>query len=255
MDPVGSSGTVSDAPPAHWGFWGTILWGALVGILFYLVQGGVFLGFIVARNPRLTEPDLPRLVAEATSNGTLLAYATFATTLICGALVIGIVKLKKRSNLRNYLALQRVTWATLLKWIGLMIGFAVLSDLITILVGRPLVPPFMLSAYATASPVWILWVALLVAAPLFEEPFFRGFLLKGFESSLLRPHGAVIVTALLWAVIHLQYDLIEIATIFLMGLLLGAARVRTGSIAVPLVMHSVANLIASVETALNVGPL
>src|SRR5262249_28141044 len=87
--PAGSE-TPGNAPPAHWGFWGTLLWAALVGIVFYVLQGGVVLVFIAARNTEpISESALHRLAVEAAGNGTLLAYATFVTTLICGALVVG----------------------------------------------------------------------------------------------------------------------------------------------------------------------
>src|ERR1043166_9405781 len=102
----------------------------------------------------------------------------------------------------------------MLKWIGLLAGLIVLSDSITILLGRPIVPSFMSAIYATANPPWMLWVALIIAAPLFEEVLFRGFLFTGFESSFMGPIGTVIVTAGLWAIIHVQYDAYGIATIF-----------------------------------------
>jgi membrane protease YdiL (CAAX protease family) len=63
------------------------------------------------------------------------------------------------------------------------------------------------------------------------------------------PLWAVAITAALWAIIHQQYDAYDIGVIFVMGLLIGAARVRTGSIYVPIAMHSVASLIATIEAA------
>jgi membrane protease YdiL (CAAX protease family) len=123
------------------------------------------------------------------------------------------------------------------------------TDVTTSLLGRPIVPSFMSAMYATADPVWMIWVAMLIAAPLFEEMFFRGFLFEGFQSSLLGTVGTVIVTAGLWAVIHVQYDAYGIVTIFSLGLLFGAARAYTGSLLVPLGLHSAANLVATIQAA------
>jgi membrane protease YdiL (CAAX protease family) len=123
------------------------------------------------------------------------------------------------------------------------------TDVTTSLLGRPIVPSFMSAMYATADPVWMIWVAMLIAAPLFEEMFFRGFLFEGFQSSLLGTVGTVIVTAGLWAVIHVQYDAYGIVTIFCLGLLFGAARAYTGSLLVPLGLHSAANLVATIQAA------
>ena len=103
--------------------------------------------------------------------------------------------------------------------------------------------------YETANPAWLFWGALIVAAPLFEELFFRGFLFKGLETSFLGTAGTIIVTSGIWAAIHLQYDAYGIATVFILGLLLGVARAQEGTLLLPLGMHSAANLVAAIETA------
>jgi membrane protease YdiL (CAAX protease family) len=75
-------------------------------------------------------------------------------------------------------------------------------------------------------------------------------MITGLSSSRLGASGAVLLSALAWASIHGQYDWYGIVTIFALGLLLGAARVRTRSVVTPLVMHIAANLIATLEAAL-----
>jgi membrane protease YdiL (CAAX protease family) len=64
--------------------------------------------------------------------------------------------------------------------------------------------------------------------------------------------GAVGITSLLWAVIHLQYDIYGITTVFALGLLFGIARLKTDSIHLLMVMHSLTSLVASMETALYI---
>jgi uncharacterized protein len=112
------------------------------------------------------------------------------------------------------------------------------------------VPEFMREAYATAEPLWLFWIALVVAAPLFEEVFFRGFLFSGLESSALGPAGAIVVTGAVWAAIHFQYDAFDMTLILCLGLVLGVARLSTRSLLVPFVMHATMNLVATAETAL-----
>jgi hypothetical protein len=90
-----------------------------------------------------------------------------------------------------------------------------------------------------------------VVAPVFEELFFRGFLLAGFASSFLRPAGAVLVTSASWALIHLQYDLYGMVTIFVLGLLLGAARLASGSVLLTIGLHAFSNLLSTVETIIK----
>ena len=87
---------------------------------------------------------------------------------------------------------------------------------------------------------------------------FRGFLLEGFRRSRLGPAGAVLLTSLIWTVLHAQYGLYELTHIFLLGIILGAARLSTGSVKVPMALHAVVNLIATIETHLamsaGIGP-
>ena len=74
--------------------------------------------------------------------------------------------------------------------------------------------------------------------------------MEGFRSSFLGPIGAVVLTPAAWAAIHLQYDAYGISTIFVMGCLLGTARIQTGSVLLPIGMHVLVNLIATTEAAL-----
>jgi membrane protease YdiL (CAAX protease family) len=133
-------------------------------------------------------------------------------------------------------------------WLGLLGGLLVIEELLAIALGHSR-SGSMSVAYATANPVWLLWIALVIAAPLFEEMLFRGFLLKGFATSFMGPIGAVFVTSGVWAVLHVQYDAFDMATVFCSGLLLGTARLVTGSLLVPLALHAAVNLLATVEVA------
>jgi membrane protease YdiL (CAAX protease family) len=130
--------------------------------------------------------------------------------------------------------------------------FAIAWDGLTYLLDRPIIPEFMLRAYETAYFVPLLWLAIVIAAPLAEELFFRGFLFESVRYTRLGVTGAVVITSLLWAVIHLQYGPYEITTVFILGLILGVARLITGSIYTPIVMHGLVNLVATVEVAVYI---
>ena len=52
--------------------------------------------------------------------------------------------------------------------------------------------------------------------------------------------------------VHLQYDTYEIVSVLLFGLLLGYARLKTNSILVPVIMHAVNNLAATMEVAVYI---
>jgi len=234
----------------HWKLLGTILWGSAIAIVFVLLQIVTMLAVMLRAKGELTEQQSMDLLVSAQSDGVLLSVSTFATTIACGALIVGIIRLKRGAILADYLAIRAVPPMTLLKWLGFLALFLAVSDLTSIILGRPLVPEFVTTTYNSTSPVWLIWVALVVAAPIFEEGFFRGFLFRGFASSFMGPIGATILTAGLWAVIHAQYDSYGIGTIFFLGLLFGAARMSTGSLLVPLAMHAVSNFLSAAEAAL-----
>ena len=250
VDRPTDSAQVEDRASRHWGLAGTIAWGVAIAIAFVLVQA--FMVGVVGfqEGQELTDRQFLDLVAAAERNGVFVSIATFATTVVGCALVAGVIKLKRGSNLADYLALRAVPAKTLLLWLGALIVFAAISDLLSVVLGRPVVPDFMKAIYATARPVWLVWAALLVAAPVFEEVFFRGFLFRGFAASFIGPIGAVALTAALWALIHTQYDLFGIATVFCLGLLIGAARMLTRSLWVPIAMHAMANFVSTLEAAL-----
>jgi hypothetical protein len=130
-----------------------------------------------------------------------------------------------------------------------LLTFALFSDLLTWVLGKPIVPEVMLEAYRTSVWPILLWVAVVICAPWGEELFFRGFLFKGWLHSPLGGWGTIFLTSLIWAAIHLQYDLYGVATIFVGGLLLGYARLRSGSLYPSILMHTLMNVLAMGQTA------
>ena len=234
----------------NWQLVGTVTWGVGIALIFFVTNIITTLIIALRGQGDLSEEKISVLLASASGDGVVLSVATFVTTLVCVPVVVGVAKLKKHSNIKDYFALKAVPIRSLMVWLGILIIFNALSDGLTVLLGKPIVPEFMGVAYASARPAWMLWLAFVVAAPLFEETFFRGFLFTGFASSVVGPLGAVAITSVLWAAIHMQYDLYGIGTLFLLGILLGLARMLTGSLIVPLALHSISNIIAVAETAL-----
>jgi uncharacterized protein len=135
-------------------------------------------------------------------------------------------------------------------------GFIVLSNLVSTLLGRGIVTDFQIEIYRTARAqgmLPLLWLAVAVVTPFGEETLFRGFLFRGL---LRRPRDAwptIIVTALLFALIHVQYDWFVIGQVFVAGLLLGWMRWATGSTVLTMLLHGLINIEGMLETALLYG--
>ena len=149
--------------------------------------------------------------------------------------------------------MRAVNGKALIKWSLIIIIFAGLSDSFSYLINHPIIPKIIIKWYTNAHSIPLLYIALVIAAPLSEEIVVRGFMFKGLQSSRLGTPGAIILTSLLWSIIHLQYDIYIICTIFLGGLLLGYARYKSKSLFPPVIMHMTMNLTALIETTVYVS--
>jgi membrane protease YdiL (CAAX protease family) len=84
-----------------------------------------------------------------------------------------------------------------------------------------------------------------ILGPIAEELLFRGILFSRLQHTrFINKWAIVVVLAAAWAAIHIDYNLQVIAVIFVFGLLLGSATIKSKSILVPIVMHIVWNLYA-----------
>lgn len=236
-----------------WGFAGTFLWALLiylVAALISLLTIGVYVGFVYGRVSGL---ELQQLMLEHQFNGYILSIIEFVTLVVCGGMVVGVVKLKKGSDLKDYLGLKVFPFKVLKYWLVVLVAYIVLSDLVTMLIGRSVVSEFMTKTYLSMEFPWMMWVALMLAAPIFEEVFFRGFLMSGLKSSFVGPVGAVLISSFLWSITHTQYDIYYLILIFVMGLGFGVARLKTDSVLLTICLHSFANLVATIETVISVS--
>lgn len=83
-----------------------------------------------------------------------------------------------------------------------------------------------------------------ILGPLAEELIFRGLLYGLLSRTRLGVIWTIVFLAGFWAAIHVDYSAMVIGILFIDGLLLGAARFRTGSVLPPILMHVLWNLYA-----------
>jgi membrane protease YdiL (CAAX protease family) len=129
----------------------------------------------------------------------------------------------------------------MLKWAGIMIAYVVLTSGAATLFHVDFGGAVMGNIFSNSRYPFLFWIAVVLAAPVFEEGLFRGLLFRGFETSFLKIPGTIVLTAILWAALHIQYNLYGIAFIAGTGILFGLARASTGSLIVPLVLHAAMN--------------
>lgn len=242
-------------PGQVWGPWATLGLSLLIGVGMTVAQ--VLVALVFAMDMAAHSPDpaaTEAWTASLPSNGHVLSLAILAACPPVVALTAGFIKWRGGLSVREYLGLRRVGVASLLAWLGATVALVAATDLTSMALGRPVVPDFMRKAYDSAGFPPLLWLALVAAAPIAEEILFRGFLYRGLSASRLGAAGATVIASILWALLHAeQYDILDIAWIFLFGLLLGWARHCSGSLYPCLGMHALANSIATAEAALIGG--
>ncbi len=233
---------------AVWGPVATLLWALVIAIAFLVAQVIVTISYAVSTMGDLRRDKAQAALRSLEFDGTFLSFCAFASLFVCVPLIAGIVWLKRGAKLKDYLGLTIPGVRKFLLWSLITSAFCVLTDLTLWLLGQPTIPEFMLKAYGSANPRWFLWLALAVAAPVFEEICFRGFLFKGLAASRLHWQGATVITSFLWAAIHVQYDWYGISTIFGLGLVFGTARAMTNSTLLTIWLHGLVNVVATAQT-------
>ena len=234
--------------PSPWGLRATLGFSALI-VLANLASGVMAaVGFVAfTQNPYL-EKDPSQLA----SNGTLVTLSILISSPVILGLTLVFANLRRGLALKDYLGLHEVDWKQVVKWLLVLFLFAVASDLVTLLLKRPLVEQFMFNIYSTATSKPLLWTALVIAAPVSEEIFFRGFLFYGILNTGLGPTGAIVLSSLIWAPLHIQYDLYGLTTVLVLGLLFGYARLKTNSVYIPIAMHALMNFLAAMEVMIHI---
>lgn len=236
--------------PRVWKFWGTSLWGLLIFIALFLGQGATIVVLLLMQKEPLTMSTFADSLTHVITGGKALSLSVM--TGLPGVLFATWVATKlARQRFADYLALNRPSW----KW--LLIGAVSLAvlvegwDLLSKATGREVMPGFMMDTLKAAqadNTLWLLVLAIVVAAPVTEEFFVRGFLYRGWSESFLRIPGAIILSSAVWTLMHLQYDWFFLGEVFSIGLLLGYLRYRSNSTWLTVVIHGLNNLAATIQT-------
>lgn len=233
----------NDKNGSPWGLWTTLGLSFVILVALFAVQIVVAIIFSIAIISLNSKTNTQYLINSLSSNGLLLSISTAVSTPICIGLTVLFAKLRQNISIKNYLALRKTTKRELLRWLIFLGIYIVMTTAVTYALNQP-TPAFMEEIVKTSRFPVGLYIAVIVMAPLSEEFLFRGFLFQGISYSQLGARGAVLITAFVWSIIHLQYDAYYIFVLFVLGLLLGIARLKTGSLYVTILLHAINNLLA-----------
>jgi uncharacterized protein len=228
-----------------WGYWATFGW-ALLAFL-----AGQFIGLAGLLWLRLG--DVGSLLSTQFDGMLVTIFIAISNPITIGVIMLAVWIAGARQT--DYLALIVPPARSVGLGLICLVGLVAVSDASLYFSGYPLVTPFQLQSYQTASAegwVWGLWFCAVIVAPAGEEIMFRGFLFRGWARSDRAAWPVIIVISLLWSALHVQYDWTGILQIFVIGLFLGWMRWRSGSTLLTFGLHALFNLEGTFETLLQI---
>lgn len=233
-------------PPRVWKFWGTALWGLVIFAAMFVGQVGVIVYRIIAQGAELSVAGITHVVADG---------LTISLSVLAGLpmvlLALWFAIRRTRISFTDYLGLRGTSWKNVIIGIVALVVLVGAWDMVSRAAGRDVTPGFMGDVLKSAqehSALWLLVIAFAVAAPLWEELFARGWLYRGWSESRLGPIGAILLSSLVWTLMHLQYDWFFLCEVLSIGLLFGYLRFRTGSTWLTILLHGLNNLAATIQT-------
>lgn len=170
-------------------------------------------------------------------DSTSLFLAQLFATLVVLPATWWIAHLAKTGRTGRYLAFRPFQWRPFL--VGL-VGVVVIGVVSSLVVTED--NEVMVELFRNGGSRPLLWIAVSLFAPVAEEVVFRGFVFEGLSRARGGAVTASITSSFVWALIHLQYSWREMSVIFVLGLLLGWVRHRSGSVWVCMALHAANNL-------------
>ncbi|MBO1537065.1 CPBP family intramembrane metalloprotease [Pseudomonas sp. OA65] len=176
------------------------------------------------------------------------AYLTFTTTSgITALLLLALFALQYRADLRTQWCGRAISKP--LQWGAMgIIGTYLLFGVAVFVLGLP--REVFMAELLDGLNNWqatIKIVSLIVLPPIAEELFFRHYMLRLFpyENSRAWTWIAIIVTSAIFAGMHIQYgNWLTVVLIFACGGVFAVARVVSGGLLVPVLLHSLAEIVA-----------
>jgi membrane protease YdiL (CAAX protease family) len=236
-------------PCRTWGFWPTTIFGVISILVWVLAQTLAGLAVLKWLGTSLDASDLELNVV--TTHALTISIATIASMPPATA-VLFLAVWRARCSMVEYFALTRPARKDLLIGIAFVAVLVPLGDLTSYLTGHDIVPASIVDLYKTARAsghILTLAFALIVIAPLMEELLFRGFLFRGYAASRIGVTGAILLTSVIWAAMHIQYDLFYIVQIVVLGCVFGWIRWRSGTTLLTIILHALVNLTALLQVA------
>lgn len=153
---------------------------------------------------------------------------------------------------QQYLALMPMDGRRFWHCLGVFLAVVVLASLTANLMSQALSPKPSLDAAQLLghdTPTWLFALMVMISAPVYEELICRGLFWRlgqdifvNFTKNTRQLDIATsIMSSLVFSVLHFQYNLIDTVAMFAVSLGLCYARIHTGSVFAPMILHSINN--------------
>jgi uncharacterized protein len=148
-----------------------------------------------------------------------------------------------RRDFAEYLALNWPSSRELLRALAITAILLLAEVLAGSVVGAEEVSPDSYVGVGQVAGFFIFMIGGCIATPIMEEFVLRGFMFRGWSQSFLGPVGSIVLTSVLWAMTHTQYNWYGRFWIFVTGLALGHFRWRSNSTWLTVMVHSAINMV------------
>jgi membrane protease YdiL (CAAX protease family) len=227
----------------------------LVLFILYFIVSILFLGIAVgveistsgasAENAQSLAAEIGQKLAL---DGDFNAINYLITALCISPLIFHFARRRKVTTTAAYLGFDKLpSKSNFINFNLAILAYFIFSDFTARALGIE-TPQSMIDIYNTTDYLFLLFIAVVIAAPIFEELLFRGFIFKGLRNSPLGAVGSITIISILFTLIHAgQYDSAVLIVLFPLAIILGLARYRSGSIYLPIYLHFVNNFYSSIE--------
>ena len=221
----------------------------LVLVVYIFLQSSLLQHFARAQVGELADAKaLTEAMKALVYDARVLSYLEIISGTLATLFIVLIVHLRNTSPVQH-LKLYTFQKQDLISWLVVLAGFTALLTLISWILPHDS-SDFMQRIWESCDNVILLIIGIVIVAPVFEETLFRGFLFTGIQQSHLGTGVAIGFNSAAWAIIHTQYGAFDLISIFVLGILLSIARIASGSLLVPIILHGTFNLFAILEMAI-----
>lgn len=239
----------TDEPKAVITLFQTLSLAFLILIVYVFLQGSLLQHFAKAQLGELASAEeLSAAMKSLVFDARILSYIEIISGTLTTLFIVLLIRLRNVSPV-EHLKLYAFRKRDLINWLIVLAAFTALLTLISWLLTHQS-SDFMQKVWESCDNVILLIIGIVIVAPIFEETLFRGFVFTGIQQSHLGTGAAIVFSSATWAMIHTQYGAFDLISIFLLGILFSIARIASGSLLVPIILHGTFNFFAILEMAI-----